>query len=54
MEEGGFVAEQMAKWVAEETEIRKVNRIGQPTDYHGPFKLGIFLAFLGKVVYLLK
>lgn len=40
---------------AAETERKKVNiRIRQPTNYHDPFKLGIFLAFIGGLVYLLK
>ncbi|ELW65985.1 Magnesium transporter protein 1 [Tupaia chinensis] len=52
LEESNMVAEQMAKWVAERTEI-KIDII-QPASYRGLFKSGILSALLGGLVYLLK
>uniref|UniRef100_A0A8D1FI87 Magnesium transporter protein 1 n=2 Tax=Sus scrofa TaxID=9823 RepID=A0A8D1FI87_PIG len=53
--ERGITAQQMSKWVAERTKRRVVNtRTRQPTDYYYPFKLGISLALIGGLVYVLK
>lgn len=53
--ERGIIAQQMFTWVAERNERRMVNvRTRKPINYYYSFKLGISLAFIGGLVYVLK
>lgn len=55
LEVRAVTAEHMAGWVAERTERRETTiSLRYSTDYQDPFKLGIFLALIGGLVYLWK
>ncbi|XP_041051334.1 magnesium transporter protein 1-like isoform X2 [Carcharodon carcharias] len=46
----GFAAEQIARWIADRTEINI--RVIRPPNYAGPLMLGFLLAIIGGLVYL--
>ncbi|XP_037658537.1 magnesium transporter protein 1-like [Choloepus didactylus] len=52
LKERGIGAEQIAEWVVERTNVSI--RIRRPASYHDLFMLGILLALIGGLVYLLK
>ncbi|XP_034291043.1 magnesium transporter protein 1 [Pantherophis guttatus] len=46
----GFAAEQLARWVADRTDVNI--RVIRPPNYAGPLMLGLLLAVIGGLVYL--
>ncbi|XP_058704272.1 magnesium transporter protein 1 isoform X5 [Poecile atricapillus] len=46
----GFAAEQLARWVADRTDVHI--RVIRPPNYAGPLMLGLLLAVIGGLVYL--
>ncbi|KAL1261358.1 hypothetical protein QQF64_006623 [Cirrhinus molitorella] len=46
----GFAAEQLARWVADRTDVHI--RVIRPPNYAGPLMLGLLLAFIGSLAYL--
>ncbi|PKU45176.1 transcriptional regulator hypothetical protein [Limosa lapponica baueri] len=46
----GFAAEQLARWVADRTDVNI--RVIRPPNYAGPLMLGLLLAVVGGLVYL--
>ncbi|KAI7790127.1 magnesium transporter protein 1 precursor [Triplophysa rosa] len=46
----GFAAEQLARWVADRTDVQI--RVIRPPNYAGPLMLGLLLAVIGSLAYL--
>ncbi|TSL89847.1 Magnesium transporter protein 1 [Bagarius yarrelli] len=46
----GFAAEQLARWVADRTEVHI--RVIRPPNYAGPLMLGLLLALIGSLAYV--
>lgn len=55
LEERGITVQQMSAWVAERTQKRMVNiKVREHAHNYYPFKLGVSLALIGGIVYVLK